>query len=159
MIDHNPYYEAVHKNSCAFAYHEAVFDENNRMIDYIFLDVNQSFEELTGLKKEDILNKRYVQDVAQDKDQAMKWVHLYEKVVTEQSTVDFQEYSTEFSRYYSVIAYSSEKSRFVTIFQNKTIELKMQEIAQYFINNIGNQINYDQITKFAYEISSRLCCI
>jgi diguanylate cyclase (GGDEF)-like protein/PAS domain S-box-containing protein len=153
LIDHNPYYEAVHKNSCAFAYHEAVFDENNRMIDYIFLDVNQSFEELTGLKKEDILNKRYVQDVAQDKDQAMKWVHLYEKVVTEQSTVDFQEYSTEFSRYYSVIAYSSEKSRFVTIFQNKTIELKMQEIAQYFINNIGNQINYDQITKFAYEIS------
>ena len=142
MIDHNPYYEAVHKNSCAFAYHEAVFDENNRMIDYIFLDVNQSFEELTGLKKEDILNKRYVQDVAQDKDQAMKWVHLYEKVVTEQSTVDFQEYSTEFSRYYSVIAYSSEKSRFVTIFQNKTIELKMQEIAQYFINNIGNYFHF-----------------
>ncbi len=153
MIDPAMYQTAIQRNPCAFAYHEAVFDENHRMIDYIFLDVNHSFEELTGLKKEDILNKQYVRDIALDKEQAREWVRLYEKVVTEQIPQEFQEFSTEFNRYFFVRAYSSEKNHFVTIFNNKTIELKMQEIAQYFINNIGNQIDYDQITKFAYEIS------
>ena len=34
----------------AFAYHEILLDKDNKPVDYIFLEVNDAFEELTGLK-------------------------------------------------------------------------------------------------------------
>ena len=40
-----------------FAYHEIVVDEQNEPVDYIFLDVNEEFEKLTGLKREEIIGK------------------------------------------------------------------------------------------------------
>ncbi len=41
-----------------FAYHQIVLDENGKPVDYIFLDINNSFEEFTGLKRKDIIGKR-----------------------------------------------------------------------------------------------------
>lgn len=147
------YRKAIQNIECAFAYHEAVFDDNNKMIDYVFLEVNQSFENLTGLKKEEIINKRFIRDVAQDKDHAQKWIDIYEKVVQEGNTIEFEEYSKELRRYYSIKAYSSENNRFVTLFMNQTYEKKMQKIAMYFMENIGNHIDYDKITEFARDLS------
>ena len=45
----------------AFALHEIVLDEYGTPTYYIFLDVNPAFELLTGLKKEDIINKRVLE--------------------------------------------------------------------------------------------------
>ncbi len=46
------YKDALFKSSMAFAYHEALFDDNGKMIDYIFVDVNPAFEASTGMKRE-----------------------------------------------------------------------------------------------------------
>ena len=35
----------------AFAYHKIVVDKSGKPIDYIFLEVNSAFEQLTGLKR------------------------------------------------------------------------------------------------------------
>ncbi|MDP8322195.1 MAG: PAS domain S-box protein, partial [Candidatus Stygibacter australis] len=40
------------------AYCKIVVDDNNRPVDYIFLEINRAFEEFTGLKKEVVLGKR-----------------------------------------------------------------------------------------------------
>lgn len=157
MITGNVYKEAIQNNACGFAYYAAVFDEKGKMIDYLFLDVNRAFEELTGLKKENIIGKRYLADVVRDKDQAKKWLKVYAKVVTEHCSVEFDEYSEEYSRYFSLFAYSSENSRFVTLFLDKTLEKKMQEIAKYLINNAGSQIDYDKVTEFACDLSGAQC--
>lgn len=150
---YNVYKEAIQKSACGFAYHAAVFDGNNRMIDYILLDVNQTFEELTGLKKENIINKRFLMDVAQNKAQAERMVKIFEKVVNRKSSVIFDDYSEEYRRHFSIIAYSTENDRFVTLFMDKTIEIKMQEVASYFINNMDSRIDYEKIAEFAYALS------
>ncbi len=149
----NIYQEAIQNSACAFAYHEAVFDENNKMTDYIFIDINQSFEKMTGLKRENIINKRFVRDVARDKDHALECVNIYEKVIFEKILIEFEEHSKEYRKHYSVIAYPAENNRFVTLFLNITFEKKMLEIAKYFIDNMGNHIDYDKITDFAYDVS------
>ena len=51
-MNNNVYRDAIENSECAFAYHEAVFDDKGAMVDYIFLDVNKAFEEITGLKRE-----------------------------------------------------------------------------------------------------------
>ena len=45
------YADSISNAQCAFAYHEGVFDDAGEMVDYIFLDVNKAFEDITGLKK------------------------------------------------------------------------------------------------------------
>jgi len=40
-----------------YAYHKLVVDNNGQPIDYIYLDVNDAFEKMTNLKKDQIINK------------------------------------------------------------------------------------------------------
>jgi DNA-binding NtrC family response regulator len=48
----------------AFAYHKIICDENNKPIDYVFLEINEAFEKFTGLTK-DVIGQK-VTDVFQD---------------------------------------------------------------------------------------------
>jgi PAS domain S-box-containing protein len=41
-----------------FAYHKILVDQNGKPIDYIFLEVNNAFERMTGLKREKVLGKK-----------------------------------------------------------------------------------------------------
>ncbi len=152
-MEESVYKEAIKNTECAFAYHKAVFDEQNKMVDYIFLDVNESFEKMTGLKKENILNKQFLKEVSQDKKNSKKWIGIYEEVVSKQTMIEFEEYSEEFRSHYYIRAYSTDKKHFTTLFLNKTSEKKVQDIAKYYINNIGDNIDYNKISKLAYEIS------
>ena len=45
-----------------FALHEIILGEDGQPVDYRFLDVNPAFEELTGLKREDVVG-RTVMDI------------------------------------------------------------------------------------------------
>ena len=49
------YRQVIEKSSFGYANHRIVLDEENNPIDYIFLEVNEAFEKLTGLKKEQVL--------------------------------------------------------------------------------------------------------
>lgn len=152
-MENNIYREAIQYTSSAFAYHEAVFDENGDMVDYIFLDVNQSFEEFTGLSREKIINKSFVRDIALNKAQSGKWVQIYKEVVLENRSIEFVQHSKEFSRYYSIKAYPTGNNRFVTVFNDMTFGKKMQEIARYLIDSMGSDIDYKKITEFVHDVS------
>ena len=41
-----------------FAYHQIVLNKNGKPVDYVFLEINDAFEKLTGLKREDIIGKK-----------------------------------------------------------------------------------------------------
>jgi PAS domain S-box-containing protein len=46
-----------HRSFNAIAYKKLIYDKKNRVVDYIILDANESFEKLTGMKRQDIINK------------------------------------------------------------------------------------------------------
>ena len=50
-------------------------------------------------------------------------------------------------------AFSPETNRFVSLIADRTIEKKLQEIVRYFIDSIGDNIDYESITRFACDIS------
>jgi len=149
----NLYREVIESVECAFAYHKAVFNDDGDMIDYVFVDVNASFENLTGLKREDIINKRFVKDVCSTEEYGMKWVNKYKDIVNSNKVLKFEDFSENFNKHYVIKAYSPEKDHFVTVFQDKTFEKKMKDIVHYFIENIGNNVDYDKITEFAHNVT------
>ncbi|MDD2592117.1 MAG: hypothetical protein PHN21_04835, partial [Erysipelotrichaceae bacterium] len=110
------YQKAIENVECAFAYHKAVFDEQDEMIDYIFLDINHSFELATGLSKQDIINKRFIKDIAKDKKAAKKWVDIYKQVFKQAGNIEFNEYAEEYHKHYLIKAFATDQNHFVTVF-------------------------------------------
>lgn len=147
------YREAIQSSLCPFACHKAVYDDNNRMIDCIFLDVNPAFEALTGWKKDDIINQRFVQTLTRDPMNAQKWVRHYEVVLRDQAPIEFEDYSSEFRQHFAVKAFPAGDQCFITLFQTLTFEKKMQEIAQYLIANKGQTVDYEKLAAFAVDVT------
>ncbi|MCP4706686.1 MAG: hypothetical protein GY865_18965, partial [candidate division Zixibacteria bacterium] len=52
------YLALLRNTNDAFGFHQIITDSKNKPIDYIFLEVNDRFEQFTGLKKDNILGKR-----------------------------------------------------------------------------------------------------
>jgi len=101
-----------------FALHDIIFDENGHPCDYRFLDVNSAFEQLTGLKRENILGK-YQSQVIPDEDPF--WLGIYSKVALTGESVHLEHYSSALQKYYGVFAYTPAPGQFAVIFSDITI--------------------------------------
>lgn len=101
-----------------FAFHKIVLDENNEPVDYVFLDVNESFEKLTGLKRTDVLNKNATEVLPGIKDDPADWIKKYGKLAMEGESLSFDSYSVPLGKWYSVKAYRTKKEYFAVIFDD-----------------------------------------
>ena len=111
-----------------FARHEIICDENGKPIDYIYLDVNNAFERITGLKKSDILNRR-VLDILPGTER--DWIEKYGEVALNGVTLTFNNYSRELNSFFTVSVYSPQPKQFVTIFTDVTrLKRLEQELRQ-----------------------------
>ncbi len=110
--------------SQGFALHKIIVNSDNKPIDYKFIDVNNAFCHITGLKKEEIIGKRVKEILPLTEDY---WIDTYGDVALNNSNISFEQYSSEFDKYFSVVAYCPERNYFATIFTDIT-ETKHNEI-------------------------------
>jgi PAS domain S-box-containing protein len=100
-----------------FGLHEIICDAAGQPIDYRFLQVNPAFEQLTGLRAADIVGKtaRQVLPTLEP-----SWIEIYGKVALGDGPAHFEQYSQPLDRYYEVTAFSPERGKFVTFFDDIT---------------------------------------
>lgn len=99
----------------AFALHEIICDESGRPVDYRFLAVNSAFEEMTGLKAQDILGKTAREILPNLED---FWFERYGQVALSGNPDEFEEFSTSLNRYYEVRAFRTAPMQFAVIFHD-----------------------------------------
>ena len=109
-----------------FAYHQLVFDEEGNPVDYIFLEANKAFENMTGLKRENIIGKRVTEVLPGIKDYSFDWIGTYGRIALSGETGFFEQYFEPLDRYYQVTAYGEENKYFTTIFTDIT-DKKLKE--------------------------------
>jgi len=109
----------------AYVYHQPVVDENDNSVDYIFIEINLFFEEITGLEKEDILGKKITEVLPELKFTDFDWIGVYEKVALTGKSVHSEAFSEPLGRWYEVAAFSNEKGYFITVFKDIN-ELKIE---------------------------------
>jgi PAS domain S-box-containing protein len=100
-----------------FALHEIICDERGKPIDYRFLDVNPTFERLTGLKKEDLIGRSVLEVLPGTEKQ---WIETYGKVVLTGEPAFFEEYSVEMKKHFEVRAFRTAANQFACIFADIT---------------------------------------
>lgn len=103
-----------------FAYHKIITDENGKAIDYIFMEINDAFEELTGLKREKIIGKKVTEIVPGIEKDTADWIRKYGEVALTDKELRFEQYSEFLDRWYSVYAFCPKKGYFATVFENIT---------------------------------------
>lgn len=111
-------YQLLFENlTVGFALHEMIYDEAGNPADYIFIEVNPAYEKLTGLKSEDIIGKR-VKEILPNTEKY--WIETFGDVAKTGISNYFENYSSEFEKYYSVTAFSPEKDKFAVIISDIT---------------------------------------
>ena len=97
------------------AIHEIMLDDKGTPVDYCFMDVNPSYERLTGLKREDIIGKT-VLEVLPNTEKI--WIEKFGRVVLSGESIAFESYSRELNKYYSVLAYRNHPNQFAVIVED-----------------------------------------
>lgn len=114
-------YRALFENmNQGFAYHQTICDDQNRPIDYVFLDANETFEAYTGLQRGQILNKRVTAVIPGIEQAKPNLIDVYGQVALTGEKTTFEIYFAPFQKWYSISAFSPYTGYFCTVFQDVT---------------------------------------
>ena len=117
-------YRALFENmSEGFALHEIVC-RDGVPCDYRFLDINPAFENLTGLKRDDVVG-RLVSEVLPGEDP--HWISMFGAVAQTGESVSFDHSSRVLNRHYQVFAYRLAPGQFAVLFHDITEHRRLEE--------------------------------
>ncbi len=118
-----PYQSVIDKAPFGYVHHLAIQDDAGAPCDYRFIEVNEAFEYLTGLKANKV-NGKTVREVFTNADTPpFDWIGIYAEVNQSGANKEFEHFFAPLKRWYKVQAFSPEKNHFTTIFTDIT-ELK-----------------------------------
>jgi len=110
-----------------WAYHKIILDENKNPVDYEFLEVNEAFEKITGLKREDILGKRVTRVIPGIEDTELDLISYYGKTALTGEHDSMEFYFEPFDKWYVSTVSSPEKGYFIVVFEDITERVQAEK--------------------------------
>jgi two-component system sensor histidine kinase/response regulator len=107
-----------------YAYCQMLF-ENDQPEDFIYLEVNNEFEPLTGLK--DVVGKKVTEVIPGIKTTNPGLFEIYGRVAISGQPERFEDYFEQLKVWLSISVYSTEKGTFVAVFENITERKRAEE--------------------------------
>lgn len=110
-----------------FAYHRIVLDPEGSPCDYVFLEVNEAFERLTGLSAGDILGRRVTEIVPGIAEDPFDWIGKFGEVALTGTPLRFEACSRHLKKWYSVSAFSPHRGFFAVTFSEVTARKEAEQ--------------------------------
>jgi len=110
-----------------YAYCQILVDESNKPIDFVYLEVNDAFERLTGLKKEDVVGKKVTEAIPCIKESHSDLFDIYGKVALTGEPTKFDIYFEPLEIWLTISVYSPQREYFVAVFENITERKQAKE--------------------------------
>jgi PAS domain S-box-containing protein len=163
-IEDSKKYELLFSNMVSgFAYHKILTDESGKPVDYEFVDVNKSFEEIIGKQKSELVGKRVTEILPGIESDPADWIGKYGQVATTGESIKFENYSSPLGKWFWVSAYSPVKGFFVTIFEDitsrkkaeKEIVEKLEEIQNMNEIMIGRELKMVELKEEIARMQSK----
>ncbi len=103
-----------------YARHRLIVDENGKPYDYEFLDVNDTFLKITGLKREKLIGNTVRNAIPNIEKDSFDWVAYYGEVALSGEHKNFEQYSESLERWFRVHVYSTKRELFTSVFLDIT---------------------------------------
>ena len=114
-------YRSLFKNMLnGYAFCKMLFDEDNKPVDFIYIDINDAFEKLTGLRKEDVIGKRVTEAIPGIKVSNPEIFDIYGEVASTGKPTAFEILIKPLDIWFAISVYSPRKDHFVAVFDNIT---------------------------------------
>ncbi len=110
-----------------FAYCKMLYDKNHNPTDFIYLEVNDAFEKLTGLCKKAVLNKKVTMAIPGIKQAHPEVFEIYGRVATSGVSERFEIFFKPLKVWLSILAYCPKRGYFAAIFENITQQKELDE--------------------------------
>ena len=160
-------YRSLFENmSDGFAYCKILLDEKNCPTDFVYLEVNDAFKRLTGLRRKNVVGKKVTEAIPGIKESHPELFDIYGKVALTGKETEFEIYFEPLQIWLSISVYSPKKGYFVAVFQNITERKGTEEALrierdrlQAVTQNIGvglAVISKDHRTLWANEILKQI---
>jgi PAS domain S-box-containing protein len=132
MSDSNIKYKNLFDNKLnAMAYCQVVVDLKGKPIDYVFLEVNKTFERLTALKRNFIINRKVTDIISGFGKSEASFIRICGNVALTGNEVTFERhfeaYKNNSEKWYSFFVYSPKKGFFVSISSDITKRKEAEE--------------------------------
>lgn len=124
-----------------YAYCQILVDENNQPVDFVYLEVNDAFEKLTGLKREDVIGKRVTEAIPGTKEANPELFSIYGKVALTGEETKFDIYFKPLAIWLTISVFSPGKGYFVAVFDNITERKRAEETLQTAEQNFRNSLD------------------
>jgi PAS domain S-box-containing protein len=103
-----------------FAYCKMIFDVEGKPIDFVYLEVNDAFERLTGLKKETVVGKKVTEAISGIKDANPEVFEIYGRAALTGKEEKFELFFKPLSIWLAISVYSPRRGYFAAVFENIT---------------------------------------
>ncbi|GEM_PF-3118455 len=101
-----------------YAFCKMVYDAGNKPVDFIYLEVNDSFERLTGLKREMVVGKKVTEVIPDIQVMNPEIIPIYGKVASTGESSSFEVFFKPLNMWLDIAIHSPAKDHFVAIFDN-----------------------------------------
>ncbi len=110
-----------------FAFCQMIFDEENKPIDFVYLEINDAFERITGMKRALVIGKKVTQVIPGIKEANPELFEIYGRVALFCKEEKFETFFKPLSLWLSISVYCPQKGYFAAIFEDITKRKQAQE--------------------------------
>jgi diguanylate cyclase (GGDEF)-like protein/PAS domain S-box-containing protein len=148
-IQKTRYQMLVNEMPLGVAYHELIIDENGHPKDYRFLDINESYEVLTGLNANDVVGKTLLETIPNIES---SWIQRFGEVALSGQSVRFEDFSEPLNKTFDVTAFSPEPMHFAVIVdditEKKNRENEITTVSKHdFLTGLPNRRYCDEMLR------------
>lgn len=121
------YRKVIDKTRLGFGYYKIIYDLNNEPIDYEYIEVNSSYEAITGLKASLIIGKKVSEILPENRSGAVDWRDSLSFIIEGKDKTVIERYSHYIDKYYKIEAFTPCPGYFITFFTDITYLKKQEE--------------------------------